>query len=243
MPDDYTEYMGSGGSTPRKNYAVYAVGLAALLVVIMAMVSGLLARSASESASVRSEQPAQTTQQPATEQPSQPGEGPVDGAEQGPAAAEQPAPPASSSSGQSLSVRTDTILPSYQDVPVAESVTVKDTVTARVVSLTPTASDGRGAGEIDGPALAVTVEVRNDSGSAVNLNTAGVTLSLGSTMIPAAPLPTQSLSAPFTGELASGQSASGTYVFLVPEGSPQDIRIEVTYGGDKPLIVFSGTRP
>ncbi len=87
--------------------------------------------------------------------------------------------------------------------------TVQGTVTAKIVSLTATTSDGKAPGEVGGPAVAVTVEVRNDSDKAVDLNTAGVAVLMGPDLIPASTLPTQSLSKAFIGKLAPGQSAQG----------------------------------
>lgn len=237
-----------GDNKVNKKLVAAGAGLAVVLFVVVGMASGLLGNSgnnnvsasptpeaSSDSSSSPSASAEPSAEPSSTEASSTPSADPV---------APAPAPAAATSStGKSLPVRTDTLMPAYEEVPVQESVTIEDTVTARLVTMTPTTSDGTAPGEVKGPALAVTIEVTNKSNKPVPLNTAGVTLSLGADLTPASPLPTQSLSKPFVGELAPGQSAQGVYVFLVPSDSAKDIRIEVSYGDNTPLIAFTGTRP
>lgn len=97
---------------------------------------------------------------------------------------------------------------------------------------------GRGPGEVSGPALAVTVRVRNDRSTAVDLGNAVVNLtaadgSPGSMMTgpPADPLPAR---------VGSGKAATGVYVFAVPVDQRDPIVVEASIGADIPTAVFRG---
>ncbi len=227
----------------RRSALVYLAGLAAAAVVVLAIYSGVADSGATSTATngdVASETPGGGAA--ATQDGSEATD--PDGAESAPGkSGTAGAAAAKSSKGKALGLEKNAPIPAYEAAPVDEAVTIENQVTASIVKIEKTESDGRGAGEIDGPALAVTVELTNNSAEAIDLSTSGVTMALGADMIPASPLPTQSKSDPFSGTLASGKKATATYVFLVREGSPAELRIEVTHGGTNPLIVFTGTRP
>lgn len=99
----------------------------------------------------------------------------------------------------------------------------------------------RARGEIDGPALKVTVEVRNGSGDPVSLDGLVVALSSGPDRTPASAFVDGS--SPMVGELAAGSSATGDYVFAVPEDERDDVRVEISYTGTAPTVAFAGSLP
>lgn len=97
----------------------------------------------------------------------------------------------------------------------------------------------RAPGEIAGPALEVTVEAANDSPEAVSLDGVVVFLSYGEDRVPASDF--RDGSAPLGGSLAAQSSATGTYVFAVPEEQRDDVRIEMSYTGEAPTVAFTGS--
>ena len=96
----------------------------------------------------------------------------------------------------------------------------------------------KGPGEVSGPAVAVTVVLRNQSERRADLGAALVTLedadgAPGGEILgpPAKPLPAR---------LAAGKSASGVYVFTVGRQRRQPITVRVTLGSELPDLVFRG---
>ena len=96
----------------------------------------------------------------------------------------------------------------------------------------------RGAGEVAGPALAVTVQIDNSTGRAVSLASAVVNLtaadgSPGGSMSgePAVLLPQA---------VEPRSTVSGVYVFTVPQGKRNPVTIDVTVTPNDPVVVFRG---
>ena len=94
-------------------------------------------------------------------------------------------------------------------------------------------------GEVSGPAVRVTVEVKNGSTKAIDLTTAAVTLFAGSSDLQASPV-TKPAGKAFPSEVAPGKTAEGAFVFELPEGQRADVRIEVDLSVSDPLIAFEG---
>lgn len=98
--------------------------------------------------------------------------------------------------------------------------------------------EARVAGEVSGPAIAVTVHLENESTSA--LDTSQVTV----TATNDAGEPLSHLSGPpsnpFEGRLEPGGSAQAVYVFGLTEGSVHPLTITVTPAPDVPVAVFVG---
>lgn len=106
-----------------------------------------------------------------------------------------------------------------------------------VVATTVTA---RGPGEVTGPGVVVQLSVANDSGEAVPLTSATVTVTdaknlpaVGMSGPPADPLP---------GQLPAGQSVRGVYVFRLPPDSSEPLRVTVSLGQPGvPVVMFTGS--
>ena len=96
-----------------------------------------------------------------------------------------------------------------------------------------------GPGNIAGPALRVTVRIRNGTADAVSLGGVAVNMSYGEDKTPASPLDDPSRR-PFGGMLAAGQSADGVYVFTVPKDARDSVTVEVGYQAGAPLLLFTG---
>ncbi|MFJ6678200.1 DUF4352 domain-containing protein [Microbacterium sp. NPDC091382] len=94
-------------------------------------------------------------------------------------------------------------------------------------------------GEVSGPAVRVTVEVKNGSEKSIDLTTAAVTLYAGSTDLQASPI-TKPAGRAFPSEVGPGKTVEGAFVFELPESQRTDVRIEVDLSVSDPLIAFEG---
>ena len=128
--------------------------------------------------------------------------------------------------------------------PVADSVArdrvaqFGDGVSAAVTGVAPFTATGAGIGEVAGPAVRVTVTVTNGSSAAVSLDATTVNAYFGSDAIPASPLPSDGSSAPFSGSLAPGTTATGVYAFGIADGADDTVVVTVGRGAGSPLVVF-----
>ena len=111
-------------------------------------------------------------------------------------------------------------------------------VTVSLKSIKSTKVTGHGPGEISGPALVVTVVLRNSSKSMVSVDSAIVGLidSKGNVGMPMTGSPAR----PFTGSVAAGDSATGVYVFQVGTKVRNPIRVSVTYSTEHTTALFVG---
>ncbi|MGV1037912.1 MAG: hypothetical protein ACOYD0_12940 [Candidatus Nanopelagicales bacterium] len=109
---------------------------------------------------------------------------------------------------------------------------------AAVVSkVTAVTVKAQGLGEISGPGMKLELTMINGTGKPVNLDGVVPTVSYGPKQAPASPVLSQT--ARLAGELAPGQSATGTYVFTVgARGVAYQVR--VSYTVDQPIVVFTG---
>ena len=94
------------------------------------------------------------------------------------------------------------------------------------------------AGEVSGPAVAVTLSIRNDSAKSADLSQVVVTVA-DHDGLPASPI-SANASKPLAGSLAAGQSASGVYVFSLPAKAKDPISISVTFATTAPVVLFVG---
>lgn len=109
------------------------------------------------------------------------------------------------------------------------------------VSLTSLAKvnvQGRGPGEISGPAVAVTVRVRNGASAPLDLDHVIVNLLDAKGQL-ATPM-TGDPAAPFQGKLAAGAGQSAVYVFSVAASALKPVQISVTYDVEAPTVLFKG---
>ncbi|WP_353648550.1 hypothetical protein ABLG96_17200 [Nakamurella sp. A5-74] len=132
----------------------------------------------------------------------------------------------------------ETTAPSRQLTQTAE---FGGKVTAQIVSLKAVTGVANGPGEIAGPALSVTLRVTNGSTKAIVLDGVGVTLT-DSTGGPTSTLAGPP-SAPFTGTLAAGDNATGSYVFTIAADKRRPIKLSLSYSTEAPTVVFAGNAP
>jgi len=113
-----------------------------------------------------------------------------------------------------------------------------DSVTAKVTAIDFITVTGTRAGEVSGPAMRVAVMLANGTGEPIPLDAVTVNAYYGSDTQPASPFDSETEGEPFSGTLASGGTATGSYVFSIPEGQDKDIVVTVSRGADSPLVVF-----
>ncbi len=113
-----------------------------------------------------------------------------------------------------------------------------DGLAAKVSSVRFTTQQGRGAGEVSGPAVVLGVTVRNGGSAPVDLDGATVTLAYGDD-VQAAPFDSAPAK-PFNGPVAPGASSTGTYVFALPADQRGRTALTITAGAGKPVAVYTG---
>jgi len=133
---------------------------------------------------------------------------------------------------------TPTAAPSPVKTALNKPATPVQGITVRITKADAIRAVAQGPGEVSGPAVAVTVEIDNQTASAFDSSLVSVTLDdarglPGSGMIgrPADWI---------TGSVAPGKRVTGVYVFAVPPGNRRPIRVTVSAHPDLPVVVFTG---
>lgn len=110
-------------------------------------------------------------------------------------------------------------------------------LTAKLVNVKATTAKAQLPGEVEGPALVVTIDVTNTGSKSADLSAVVVTL-LDSDEAPGSEM-TNKPAAPLTGKVAAGKTARGVYVFTVPKNKRSPITVMVSIK-DAPVLVFTG---
>lgn len=111
-------------------------------------------------------------------------------------------------------------------------------IAARLTSVKGINAKANGPGEIAGPAVELTIRITNDAAKTIDLGNAVVNLT-DSEQKPGLPI-AGSPAKPFTGTLAAGHSAIGTYVFTVPTNHRAPVSVTVSYTATAPVVLFVG---
>ncbi len=114
-------------------------------------------------------------------------------------------------------------------------------VTVRLPDISAIDASARLPGEISGPAVAVTVEIQNDSSDAIGLDSVSVD-AFGPGATPTSAITTDP-AAPLSGVLNPGETKSGVYVFTMPQDARGDVQVIVSYSVGSPTVVFTGSVP
>jgi hypothetical protein len=146
---------------------------------------------------------------------------PTAGATEAPA----PLPEGDTSLGQEVSTT----------VGLDETATFPGSIQARIVSVTPTSTDGGRVGELSGDAVDVRLELVNVTGEAVAVDAVAVNVFYGADRTPATPADSDTV---IRGSLEPGASATGDYVFSVPAASADAISVVVARDAGSPVVVF-----
>jgi hypothetical protein len=113
-----------------------------------------------------------------------------------------------------------------------------DKAVVSLTSITKIDGVGRAIGEKSGPALAVAVSIRNDTGAPLDLNFVVVQV-YSPSGVPSVELASDPHEKGYAGVLAPGESAAATYVFREPaEGGP--VKVTVSHDAAVPAASFQG---
>jgi hypothetical protein len=124
-------------------------------------------------------------------------------------------------------------------VPLEQPVELRSGLTARISQVEAVEAVANLPGEIGGPALRVTVELRNDTASPVDLASAVVNAYVGPDAVPA----TSALepgSQPFPAVVQPGEVATTRAVFTIPEADRGDVRFELDLSLEDVIVLFAG---
>jgi hypothetical protein len=105
---------------------------------------------------------------------------------------------------------------------------------ATVTGVERTDLESRQPGEIAGPGITVTVELRNDTDETIDLSGLAVNASYGDGT-PA--IPHQTGATPVGGTLVPGETATGTYLFSVPEDQVGSVVIDIHHASATSFVV------
>jgi hypothetical protein len=148
------------------------------------------------------------------------------------------APPHSGDISHTVPVRPASVKPA---VPLTATGDFGSSVTVHVTGIKAVTAKARGAGEVSGPGLEVTLRFDNNSGKSIDLGNVVVALADSQTA-PGTPMSAPPAH-PFSGQLAAGSQASGVYVFAVPKADRKPITLRVSYTSAAPAVVFVGNAP
>jgi hypothetical protein len=112
-------------------------------------------------------------------------------------------------------------------------------VEVRVNRIENVQGEAQGPGEVAGPALRVSITVKNNTSKAVSMELALANLYYGKEATPASPLSGPGAD-PLTRAIPAGKSATGRYVFGVPKDERDQIQVEFSYTTKAPTVIFTG---
>jgi hypothetical protein len=133
----------------------------------------------------------------------------------------------------------DAAPPALPAVALDAPAPVGNGVVATLPAIEAIEGEAKGPGNVNGPALRVTVRIENGTDQPIPLDGVATNLYHGADATPAAPLDDAS-EQPFTGTLAAGEQAQAVYVFTVPADDRSSVTVEVGYEAGAPLLLFTG---
>jgi len=126
--------------------------------------------------------------------------------------------------------------------PIGDPADTTIGVTVTIPTITAVDGEGRGAGEVSGPAVQFVVSIANTTAADVSLAGVVVNVYYGDDQSPAGEL-TGGASSPLPGTVGASATVTGTYVFSVPQDQRSNVRITVDYQAGTPVVVFQGAAP
>ena len=99
-----------------------------------------------------------------------------------------------------------------------------------------------GPGDVEAPAVRVTVDITNTGSSPLDLNLVVMNAYMGEGRDPAETYE-QPGGQPVSGSLDPGDTATGVYLFRIPEDRRDDVTFVVDYHAGEPAIAFRGEVP
>lgn len=175
------------------------------------------------------------TASPGASQRPEPSGSPVTSAE--PSASPSVAPTEEPQAGATGS--PDVLRPTAAPVAIDEPAEPEPQVEVRLTSIEAVEGEANIPGEVGGPSLRVTVTIDNATSAALDLTSAVVNLYYGADRLPAIDL-LEPGKVDFPGNVRAGETASGTFVFLVPVDERDDVTVEFDLSSDSTVLLFAG---
>lgn len=132
--------------------------------------------------------------------------------------------------------------PANPPVAIDEQATPQTGVTAVIDRLESVDGEAVQPGDIAGPSVRFRMTVTNDTAAALDLTLVTVNAYYGADDTPAGPL-TKPGGEAFPDSVAAGSTATGVFVFTVPEGSRDRFTVTLDIAAGTPLAVFTGPAP
>lgn len=154
--------------------------------------------------------------------------------------------PSPTSAPTSTPEATDTAAPPATGDPVPVDIDkpadIVPGLTASIDSIEAVQGEASGPGEVAGPSIRFDVTVVNETSGSADLTSTVVTVYYGDADTPASELRKPGGS-PLPARVAAGSSATGTYIFSVPDEERGLVRIMVDYSVGVEPLVFEGSVP
>ncbi|MDN3497516.1 hypothetical protein QL996_16365 [Planococcus sp. APC 4015] len=115
-------------------------------------------------------------------------------------------------------------------------------ITASLVKFESVTGEVVGPGDVAAAAVRVTLDVTNTGSSPLDLNLVVMNAYMGAQRDPAETYE-QPGGSPVNGSLAPGETATGVYLFRIPEDRRDDVTFVVDYYAGQPAITFRGPVP
>jgi hypothetical protein len=202
---------------------VGAAVIAAIVILVMVATGAPRQDDASSPGSTSSASPA-------------PGTSPTDEGTAGPTTPPDASAPPAADPGQPAQP------PAQEPVGLTEPAAPVPGVTFSISGLEAVDGVANGPGEVAGPALRFTLNVRNETAEPVSLVATVVNLFAGADRAPAAELGEPG-GVPLPESVAPGGTATGVFVFNVPTDQRDQVQISVDYSVDAPIVLFEGAAP
>lgn len=128
---------------------------------------------------------------------------------------------------------------SVKRVQLDSEASLPDGVHLKVTKVKAFTAKAETPGEITGPALAVSIRLKNTTKKPTDVDSAIITVTKADGA-PAQPT-TSDPYAPFSGKILAGDAGTGTYVFLIPKKDRKELAITVEYRAGQSIAEFVGS--
>ena len=150
-----------------------------------------------------------------------------------------PAGDGQGSTHETVEADPDAVAGVSQPVGIGDTADFGNGVTARLTTVDAVNAEAHLPGEFSGPAVALTIEVANGSSRTIDLGTvtADLTFRGGLSAYPVRDPGRR----PFSGDLAPGEVATGSYVFTLDPAERGDVALRLSCTTEAPTVVFAGS--